>query len=206
MVNAIYAIYFTIIGFFSISFAFFWTKWIFENNPLIPPSKERRGLQIFAVFALFTSCWCMTYSKTQEDLGIVPKAPELGKFSLSTYAACCIFSSAFLLVWDCFCRGRSCNGQPPQLVPTIPAVGAIASGSCLVVPGLTILAVYESTNATNYYLHQEYIDGLFLKGVVSILVGSMIIVSAVFLWFRTRMVAADDTSNTVGNEEEDLEL
>jgi hypothetical protein len=190
MLDAGFIIYSAVIGVFSVSFSLWWTCWIFENNPSIPT--DRRTLQGIFAFALLASCWFLTFGMTQEDIGNLPTTSERGSavnLTISTYAVFCVFISFVLLVWDCFCRGSASRGEPPHLIPAFPAFVAIVAACCLVIPGLTLLAVYEKESSTSLsYPHQDYIERLCPKGITMVSVGFAVNAAALFLYLRGKIM------------------
>lgn len=200
MEDAGFIAYCAAIGVFSASFSFGWTRWIFENNPSIP--RERQSLHSIFVFALLASCWFLTFGLTQEDIGNLPASSGKGSvanLTISTYGVFCVFVSFVLLSWDCFCRGRTGRGQPPHLIPAFPSVFAIAAACCLVVPGLTLLAVYEKESSTSLsYPHQDYIEVLVPKGVAMVSIGCAVNAAALFLYFRERVLVPSDMAQEGG--------
>eukprot|EP00980_Cylindrotheca_fusiformis_P020576 scaffold7641_cov115-Cylindrotheca_fusiformis.AAC.22 len=189
MADAGFIIYSTAIGAFSALFSIWWTCWIFENNPNIP--NDRTYLQGLFVLALLASCWFLTFALIQEDVGNLPKSSgERGSVTnlpTSTYAVFCVFISFVLLLWDCFCRGRSCRGQPPHLIPAFPSCFAIGAVCCLVIPGLTFLAVYERESSGSIpNPHQDYVEHLFPKGVAMVVIGFTVNFLALFMYLREK--------------------
>jgi hypothetical protein len=75
------------------------------------------------------------------------------------------------------------------LIPAFPAFAAIVAACCLVIPGLTLLAVYEKeSSASLSYPHQDYIERLFPKGITMVSVGFAVNAAALFLYLRGNFV------------------
>jgi len=185
-------------GLFSAGFTFWWTRWIFEKNPDIS-APERLTFHSIVVFALLTSSWFVAFAMTQEDIGNLPAAEGRGTFlnlTIVTYAVICTVISLSLFLWDCFCRGLNCRGQPPHLIPSFYAAVTMGASCCLVVPGLTILSVHskESSEALSYP-HQDYIESLSMKGTIAVCVGVVIDSGILLLYLKNKFISRNRAEN-----------
>ena len=204
MVDAGFVVFTIVVGLFSGAYTFWWTRWIFEENPGIPAT-ERQTLHSIVVFALLTCSWFFAFAMTQEDIGNLPAAEGRGSvlnLTIVTYAVICTVISLSLFLWDSFCRGKNCRGQPPHLIPSFYAAITMCASCFLVVPGFTLLAVHskESSEALSYP-HQDYIESLSMKGIVAVSSGLAIDGGILLLYlkqkFVTRNTAQTSESETV---------
>ncbi|KAL3932882.1 MAG: hypothetical protein SGBAC_010642 [Bacillariaceae sp.] len=195
MANTGFVSYTIAVGLFSAAFAYWWTRWIFEENPEIP--SERRTFHSIVVFALLTSSWFVAFGITQEDIGNLPAADGRGtitNLTIVTYAVISATISLALFLWDIFCRGT--RGQPPHLIPAFYAAVAMGASCCLVVPGLTMLSVYSSeSTAALSYPHQQYIESLSTKGIIATCVGFAVDGGILLLYMKDKFISSSSSRN-----------
>lgn len=168
-------------GVLSLVFSFWWTSWIFCNNPLITSQKKRWNQRVLTFF-LLVSCWFLAFAITQEDLGYWPSSEGRADLVWSSLGVVAVVMFLFLLLWDCFCCG-----EPPHLIPTRSAVVAIVGTSAFLMPGLALLAVYQNENGVlNESISDEYVPRLLNKGIGLAVTGSAIDIVAICNWGREK--------------------
>ena len=173
MVEVCYVLITISIGVVILAFSFWWRSYILEHNPLI--EKERGKLQFWLIFLLLWSTWWVAFSFTHRDLSPDYNPDITSTLSMATFAVCSVALFAFLLILDCFLRG-----EPPHIIPPYSLFWALLFNCCMTVPGLTLLAVY----CKETYRETDYVDGLKVKGIVGVAIGSF--VNFITLWIYVR--------------------
>ena len=204
MVEVCYVMIMILMGFIILLFSWWWTKYILEFNPLIP--KERGKLQFATVFMLMWSSWFVAFSFTHRDLSDEPIAYP-SEISMATYAICCVAIFTLILFWDCFCRG-----EPPHIIPPLSMGVALLCSCWLLIPGLTLLAVYckeermyGEEDDEQDHPDQDYVDKLKVKGIVGVSIGSFINFIALWMYIRIKLVPRSMMmAATTAPREEDL--
>ena len=164
-----------------------WSTWLYQHNPDV--CNNRKGyFQPILVACLLGSCSFLTFGILRQDLKQQPSDPKTqSEITLAGGGVICVCTFAILLIWDCFCRGKA-----PHLVPSYWATIALLATSSLLVPGLTILAVYrteiEETDENDDYYYVDYISALKWKGIGLVGAGGFIEFVVLSIWLRERFV------------------